>query len=69
MLNLGELGLSFITMPASIKDTVGNFIKSFYVNQKITEGALYGYFESNSETFGMSQVKTQYLNPFDTLTL
>jgi hypothetical protein len=69
MLNLAELGLSFITMPASIKDAAGNFMKSFYVNQKITEGALYGYFESMGETQGMAQVKAQYINPFDTLTL
>jgi hypothetical protein len=69
MLNLAELGLSFITMPASIKDAAGNFMKSFYVNQKITEGALYGYFESMGETSGMAQVKVQYLNPFDTLAL
>lgn len=69
MLNLAELGLSFITMPASIKDAAGNFMKSFYVNQKITEGALYGYFESMGETKGMAQVKAQYINPFDTLSL
>jgi hypothetical protein len=69
MLNLAELGLSFITMPASVKDAAGNFMKSFYVNQKITEGALYGYFESMGETQAMAQVRAQYINPFDTLSL
>jgi hypothetical protein len=69
VLTLAQLGLSFIPMSATIKDTAGNFIKSFYANQKITEGALYGYFESMGEDFGMKQVKIQYLNPFDLLAL
>lgn len=69
MLNMAELGLSFISLPASLKDTASNFMKSFYVNQKITEGALYGYFESMGETQGMGVLKAQYLNPFDMLTL
>jgi hypothetical protein len=69
MMTLAQLGLSFVPMNASIKDTAGNFIKSYYAKQKITEGALYGYFESMGEQAGMSQVKAQYLNPFDALTL
>ncbi|MBC7713127.1 MAG: hypothetical protein H7177_07295 [Rhizobacter sp.] len=69
MLTLAQLGLSFVPMSASIKDTVGNFIKSYYANQKITEGALYGYFESMGEGDGMRQLKVQYMNPFDGLTL
>lgn len=69
VLTLAQLGLSFIPMSASIKDTAGNFIKSYYANQKITEGALYGYFESMGEDSGMSQIKAQYMNPFDGLTL
>ncbi|MBC7429062.1 MAG: hypothetical protein H7336_10650 [Bacteriovorax sp.] len=69
MLTLAQLGLSFVPMSAAIKDTAGNFIKSYYANQKITEGALYGYFESMGEGAGMKQVKVQYMNPFDGLTL
>jgi hypothetical protein len=69
MLTLAQLGLSFVPMSASIKDTAGNFIKSYYANQKITEGALYGYFESMGENDGMRQVKIQYMNPFDALIL
>jgi hypothetical protein len=69
MLTLAQLGLSFVPMSAYIKDTAGSFIKSYYANQKITEGALYGYFESMGENAGMKQVKIQYLNPFDLLTL
>ncbi len=69
MLTLAQLGLSFVSLNASIKDTAGNFIKSYYANQKITEGALYGYFESMGEDSGMKQVKAQYLNPFDALAM
>jgi len=69
MLNLAQLGLSFVPMPAMIKDTASNFIKSFYEKQRITEGALYGYFESMGESKGMTQVKKQYLNPFDALAI
>lgn len=69
MLTLAQLGLSFVPLNASIKDIAGSFIKSYYANQKITEGALYGYFESMGESSGMLQVKSQYLNPFDSLIL
>ncbi len=69
MLNLAQLGLSFVPMSAIVKDSVGSFIKSFYLNQKLTEGALYGYFESMGEDSGMRQVKAQYMNPFDSLAL
>ncbi|MBC7540821.1 MAG: hypothetical protein H7281_18515 [Bacteriovorax sp.] len=69
VLNLAELGLSFVPMSAMIKDNVSTFIKSFYEQQKITEGALYGYFESNGDSKGQDQVHAQYLNPFDGLAL
>ena len=69
MLTLANLGLSFVPLSASIKDMAANFIKSFYETQRLTEGALYGYFESMGESNGMVQVKAQYLNPFDALTL
>lgn len=69
MLTLAQLGLSFVPMNATIKDYAGEFIKSFYSNQKITEGALYGYFESMGEDSGMRQIKAQYLNPFDALAM
>ena len=69
MLTLAQLGLSFVPLNASIKDTAGNFIKSYYAKQKITEGALYGYFESMGDDSGLRQVKVQYMNPFDALVL
>ncbi len=65
LLSLAELGLSFVSLPAIIKDNVTLFIKSYYEKQRITEGALYGFFESNNDQAGKSQIKKQYLNPFD----
>jgi hypothetical protein len=69
VLSLAGLGVSFIPMSAFIKDYVDSFIKSFYEKQKITEGALYGYFESNGDSKGSTQVSAQYMNPFDGLAL
>jgi hypothetical protein len=36
--------------PGGIKSAVDNFIKSLYVKQVRTEGALVGYFESTGDT-------------------
>lgn len=69
LLTLAQLGLSFVPLSPIIKDNVGLFMKSFYEQQKITEGALYGYFESNGDTNGQNQIRAQYLNPFDGLAL
>lgn len=65
MLSLASLGLSFVPMGQLIKDNVDTFIKSFYEKQKITEGALFGYFESNGDSEGLNRLYAQYLNPFD----
>jgi hypothetical protein len=65
LLSIAQLGLSFIPLNATIKDGVTNFMKSFYVKQKITEGALFGYYESQSNQTGMNQVSKQYMNPFE----
>lgn len=65
LLNLAELGLSFVPLSDMIKSNVSTFIKSYYENQRLTEGALYAYFESNEDSKGMLQMKLQYLNPFD----
>lgn len=69
LLTLAELGLSFVPLNTTIKDMAGSFIKSFYTAQKITEGALYGYFESIGEKHGMNTIKSQYQNPFDELSM
>ncbi|MGZ3789972.1 MAG: hypothetical protein ACXVLQ_15655 [Bacteriovorax sp.] len=69
VLQLAGLGLSFVPTSSMIKDSVDSFIKSYYEQQKITEGALYGLFESNDDAQGKEQIVAQYLNPFDALAL
>jgi hypothetical protein len=65
LLTLANLGLSFVPLNDFIKGNVEKFIKSYFEKQRITEGALYGYFESKKDMKSMELVKAQYLNPFD----
>lgn len=65
MLSIAELGLSFVPISVTIRDSVASFMRSFYAKQKITEGALYGYFESNGNEEGMKNITQQYMNPFE----
>ncbi|HAZ12605.1 MAG: hypothetical protein A2X86_11595 [Bdellovibrionales bacterium GWA2_49_15] len=65
LLQLGQLGLSFLSIPGFIKDFTGSYLKSMYENQRLTEGALVGYFESR-EQYGMAQqMAVQNVNPFE----
>ena len=65
LLALSELGLSFVPLSVTLKDMATNFIRSFYYNQRITEGALFGYYESMGNQKGMSTISKQYMNPFE----
>jgi hypothetical protein len=65
ILNLAELGLSFVPLSELIKENVSTFIKSYYEKQRLTEGALFAHFESTENISGKSQLQLQYLNPFD----
>jgi hypothetical protein len=65
MLSIAELGLSFVPISVTIKDAAANFMKSFYSKQKITEGALFGYYESEGNQVGMKNIAKQYMNPFE----
>lgn len=69
VLQLAGLGISFVPLPSFIKNIASGYFKSFYETQKITEGALYGYFESNGAKEDMKILRDQYLNPFDNLEL
>ena len=66
MLNLAELGLSFISLPSIVKTNVEKYIKSFSESQKLTEGSLFAYFESNEDQVMMDNLFIQYGNPFET---
>lgn len=65
ILQLAQLGLSFVSLPAFIKDTASSFMKSFHESQRLTEGALHAYFESNGMTEMRDLVLLQNLNPFE----
>ncbi|MCO4793922.1 MAG: hypothetical protein KC493_09425 [Bacteriovoracaceae bacterium] len=62
---LAGLGLSFLSLPQWIKDIANGYIKSHYEAQKITEGALFGYFESQEDVDMQREIIKQYQNPFD----
>jgi len=62
LLNLGGVALGFIPMPGWLKGNVDSFLKSFYVKQVRTEGALVGYFESTGDTAMINKIYDQRAN-------
>lgn len=64
LLNLGQVGLGFLPLPGWLKKQADNFIESFYVEQKITEGALIGYLESINDMELAKHIKKQNINPY-----
>lgn len=64
LLNLGQVGLGFLPLPGWLKKQADSFIESFYVEQKILEGALIAYFESNQDSSMASAIKKQNINPY-----
>lgn len=67
VVQLAELGLSFIPLPSFIKGIAEDFMKSFYKEQVLIEGALYGHFESKGDQEVLRRLRLQVLNPFETL--
>lgn len=64
LLNIGELALGFIPISGWIKAQVESFLESFYVNQRLTEGALVAYFESKGDLNMARVIKNQMANPY-----
>lgn len=64
ILNLAGIALGFVRIPVQIKANVDNFIKSFYVSQVRTEGALVGYFESQGNSDMIELIYAQRSNPY-----
>ena len=62
LLNIGGVALGFLKLPAIIKTNADKFIKSMYVGQVRTEGALVGHFESTGETAMMKSIYSQRSN-------
>jgi hypothetical protein len=63
-LNIAGLALGFVRIPIQIKSNIDNFIKSFYVSQVRTEGALIGYFESQGDLEMIDFIFSQRANPY-----
>lgn len=64
LLNLGQVGLGFITLPGWLKSQVNSFVDSYYVEQKRLEGALIGHFEMSGNMVMARQIKEQLINPY-----
>lgn len=64
-LMVSDLGISFLTLPQFMKDIASTYLKSHYEQQRLTEGALFGHFESLNDLEMLREVQSQYLNPFD----
>jgi hypothetical protein len=62
LLNLGGVVMGFLKLPDFVKTNVDKFMKSIYVQQVRTEGALVGYFESTGDTAMMKSVYSQRSN-------
>ena len=63
LLNLAAVAVGFIPqIPEWLKSNVHTFIKSFYVSQVRTEGALIGYFESTGDTVMADKIYSQRAN-------
>ncbi len=65
LLQLGQLGLSFLSLPGFVKDFTQSYLKSMYEKQRLTEGALVGYFESKDDSVMARQMNMQNVNPFE----
>ena len=64
LLNLGQVGLGFLPIPGWLKGQVDSFIDSYYVEQKLLEGALVAYFDINGNTLMSKNLKAQLINPY-----
>ncbi len=64
LLNLGQLGLSFLPIPGWLKGQVESFLKSYYVDQKRLEGALVAYFDLQGNKQMSKNIKNQLINPY-----
>ncbi len=64
LLNLGQVGLAFLPIPAWLKNQVDGFIESYYVEQKRLEGALIAYFDINGNKEMSQNIQNQLINPY-----
>lgn len=65
VLELAQLGLSFVPIPQFFKDIAETYLKSTYAKQKLTEGGLYAYYESHRNNEMKLKILLQSVNPFE----
>jgi hypothetical protein len=63
-LRLTQLAATFLPIPGIALDQLQQTISSYYAHQKITEGALYGYYMSQGMTTEATTILKQSINPF-----
>lgn len=64
LLNIGKLGLGFLTIPGWLKAQVESFVDSYYVEQKKLEGALVAFFDINGNKMMSKEIRKQLINPY-----
>lgn len=64
LLNIGKIGLGFLTLPSWLKGQVESFVDSYYVEQKRLEGALVAYFDINGNKLMSQKIREQLINPY-----
>jgi hypothetical protein len=64
LVNLGQLALGFLKLPAFIKTQADSFLDSMVVNQRRSEGALISYFELQNNEEMVKALFKQTSNPY-----
>ncbi len=64
LLQIVQVGISFVPVPSFIKKIVNSYVDSTYVSQSLTEGALTAYFESIKNKEMQNKILRQSVNPF-----
>lgn len=65
IIQLIQLGLSFTTLPDSIKSGADSFFNSMYVSQKLTEGSLLAHLEIVGNENLRKEIFKNQMNPFE----
>ncbi len=64
IIQIALLGMNIIPIPNFIKGQVTNFLDSMYKEHKLTEGALFAYFESQKDAKTLQLIRLAQVNPF-----
>lgn len=65
VLQLAEMGINFVPIGQWYKEKLVVYMRSMYDNQRLTEGALFAYFESKGEADKAKIIMMQNVNPYE----